>query len=155
MKYLCFALLFVFVFACDTSTPPSDDVVFTKKHWLIGKWKAKAFNGELHETWELIENNLQKAGFYIEDGDTSYSEIVIIAGGQSMPSLRALPINRSVLEYEGETYTAKEMQFKSKTEKNPYQINYESIDKDHFNRIIYGDDEGIEYKTVFEFERMK
>ena len=144
-----------FLLTCEDQTPQTDKLVFTKKHWLIGKWKAKAFNGHLHETWQLQDKHLQNEAYYVEDGDTSYSEIVIIdASGDTLPTLRALPINNKMLEYKGLRYSPTEMIFKSDTEKTPFQINYRYIDKKHFTRTIYGDDDGIEYETVFEFERV-
>ena len=41
---------------------------------MSGKWKTEAFEGEVHELWELKEDgNMQQKGYYIEDQDTLYS----------------------------------------------------------------------------------
>lgn len=146
-------IMLLFVFSCEEKTSEKGPLVFNKKHWLIGKWKTDAFNGSLHEIWRVEGEQLYKEGHYIEKGDTTYSEIVILSVEDSAIILRALPINKAVLEYQGIEATDKKMVFESKIEKEPFQIIYESVDKKHFRRITKNNDDGIEYENVFEFER--
>jgi len=48
--------------------------------WPSGSWVADAFGGELHERWEPgSDGSVVKAeGYFIMDGDTTYSETVVI-----------------------------------------------------------------------------
>ena len=146
-------IMLLFVLSCEEKTSEEGPLVFNKKHWLIGKWKTAAFSGSLFETWRMEGNQLYKEGHYVEKGDTTYSEMVIISVEDSTAILRALPINRAVLEYRGIEITDQKMVFESKVEKEPFQIIYESVDKKHFRRITKNNDDGIEYENVFEFER--
>ena len=72
MNKLLTLIICFLVFSCTTNEKQEDYLNLSSK--LSGKWKAIAFDGELHEKWTLTESGeMLQEGHYIENSDTSYS----------------------------------------------------------------------------------
>ena len=72
MKKITLLISIFFLFSCSKKTEMKDHLNLNSK--LSGKWTAKAFDGELHEEWNLGKDGwMHQDGYYIEKKDTSYA----------------------------------------------------------------------------------
>ncbi|MCI5082163.1 MAG: hypothetical protein MRY78_10730 [Saprospiraceae bacterium] len=139
--------------SCENQTADVNKIVFSKRHWLIGDWQAVAFNGIMHNSWSLEDSVLFKAAHYVEGGDTTYSEISVIAVLDSLPVLRVVPINDRPQEYPCVVYEAERMVFESDVRKEPFRIVMQKTGQDTYTQTNFSNDEGIEYENQFLFEK--
>ena len=128
-----------------------------EKHWLVGNWTAKAFSGRLDEYWKSDSPNglILKAGYYIEDADTSYSETLKLDTLGGSVYMVAKPFNSDSRIYTLKKQTADSLIFENEVYRNPFRIVYTRTDNNHFTRLIIGIEHGDTVRIKFEFERMK
>jgi hypothetical protein len=146
-------LILIFMLGCQ---PRSEKPVF-EKHWLAGNWTAKAFSGRLDEYWKVDSPNglILKAGYYIEDADTSYSETLKIDTLGGSVFMVAKPFNSDSRIYTLKRQTADSLIFENQVYRNPFRIVYVRTDNNHFTRLITGIEHSDTVRIKFEFERME
>lgn len=152
MKYFLLFMLFTLFSNCQTNDKKQDPLNLESK--LAGKWKAKAFDGELHEEWILDENGwMQQVGYYIENSDTSYSaktriekiddDIILFSViKNSNPKIfKAISVNNDQIVFENDDY------------KNPFQVKYEFLTNGKYKRTIKGYEKDSLVIYEFNFEK--
>jgi hypothetical protein len=129
----------------------------SESHWLVGNWTAKAFSGRLDEYWKTDGSNglILKAGYYIEDTDTSYSETLKLDTLGGSVFMVAKPFNSDSRIYTLQKQTVDSLIFENPVYRNPFKIVYHRMDENHFSRLITGIENGDTVRIKFEFERMK
>lgn len=131
----------------------SEDVLHLKGK-LDGHWKAKAFNGELLETWELGKNGfMQQVGYYVENGDTSYSAITRIEKVEGEVILFSVIKGANPKIFKAIGMSDREMVFENKDYRNPYSVRYEFLDDGNYRRTITGLENDSLVSFVFDFKR--
>ncbi len=126
------------------------------KYKLSGKWKTEAFDGELHEKWELKEDgNMQQKGYYIEKQDTLYSATTRIQIVEDDIVLFSIIKNSNPKIFIATSINEKAIVFENKDYKNPYQVKYEFIDNDNYRRTIRGYEKDSLVIYEFNFKKVK
>lgn len=122
---------------------------------LAGAWVAEAFGGEIHERWEeQADGSLMKtAGYFIADGDTSYSETVRIGEIGGTVYLIAHPSPGGVKVWEQTKASPTGMTFENPNEANPARIVYVFTGDGAFTRTLYGREGGEEVVNELRFAR--
>jgi hypothetical protein len=123
---------------------------------LSGKWKTEAFDGELHEKWELKEDgSIQQKGYYIEKQDTLYSATTRIQKVEDDIVLFSIIKNSNPKIFIATSINEKAIVFENKDYKNPYQVKYEFIDNDNYRRTIRGYEKDSLVIYEFNFKKVK
>ena len=113
-----------------------------------------AFNGELHETWQLGSHGwMEQQGYYIEKQDTSYSAKTRIEKVGDDIILFSVIKDSNPKIFKAVKVTDKELVFENKDYKNPFKVRYQFIHENQYHRTItgYENDSLVEYK--FEFKK--
>lgn len=107
---------------------------------LEGAWVAEAFGGEIHERWEAGRGGtLVKAeGYFVADGDTTYSERVTIGRLGEGTYLVAHPSTGGVMVWEQAASTPTSMIFENENVPNPSRIVYAFVADGTFTRTLHG-----------------
>ena len=120
---------------------------------LVGTWVAEAFGGEIHERWELDSDGvlLKQEGYFIADGDTSYSETVAIGEVGETTYLIAHPSTGGVMVWEQTDASPTGMTFENPNNANPSRIVYRFDGDGAFTRTLYGMENGEETVNELNF----
>ena len=123
--------------------------------WLSGSWVAHAFGGELHERWESgSDGSVVKAdGYFIMDGDTTYSETVVIGELGATIYLVAHPSTGGVLVWEAVHSERDMMWFENSSNSNPRRIEYMLGSTGTFTRTLYRHEGGEAVATELVFRK--
>ena len=154
MKIVSISLiLLIILMSCNEDRQLTDHLQLQSK--LEGKWMAKAFDGELHDSWHLNQDGwMQQQGYYIEGRDTSYAAKTLIQKvGEEIILL-------SVIK-DGNPKVFKSVQrednlivFKNDDYKNPYQVKYEFLSDTTYRRTIEGMEQDSLVRYVFDFKKV-
>ena len=149
IPFLIFVLLFT---SCEKENV--DKLKLESK--LSGKWIAKAFDGELHEAWQLDKDGwmLQK-GYYIEGVDTSYSAQTKIEKVNEQLILFSVIKNSTPKIFQAKERFDNKILFENKDYRNPFEVVYEFIDSGNYRRTIKGMENDSLVTYVFNFKKQK
>lgn len=138
--------------SCNNHNKIEDHLKLESK--LAGKWKAKAFDGELHEEWKLNEQGwMQQEGFYIEGTDTSYAAISQIEKVKDDIILLSIIRNSNPKIFKAVLSASNKIIFENKEYKNPYEVTYEFISNSSYRRTIRGYEN--DSLVIYEFDFKK
>ncbi|MEO0557951.1 MAG: DUF6265 family protein, partial [Bacteroidota bacterium] len=129
MRTFCLLSLLAGMAGCtSTSSEPTPSVEPEPSAMapLAGSWVAEAFGGEIHESWVPgPEGSLQKSeGYFVADGDTSYSEVVNIGPIGETTYLVAHPSTGGVMVWEQTAVSEAGATFENANNANPARIDY-------------------------------
>ena len=146
------SLLLVGLMLPGTASLSAQDQVLP---WLTGSWVAEAFGGELHERWGPgPDGSVVKAeGYFIMDGDTTYSETVVIGELGGTIYLIAHPSTGGILVWEAVHSEHDMMWFENPSNSNPRRIEYMLGSTGTFTRTLYRHDGGQEVATELMFRK--
>lgn len=151
MKYLLIFVMVIAFCSCKSECPVEDHLKLKSK--LAGKWKAKAFDGELHEEWKLGNKGwMEQEGYYIEKGDTSYAAKSQIQGVGEDVILFSVIRNSDPKIFKSIELKDSEMVFENKDYENPFRVRYEFLSDTKYRRTItgYQNDSLVVYEFNFE-----
>ncbi len=149
MTTLCAAFSATILLSC--TTPPSPGT----PHWLSGSWTAPAFDGVLRETWEQEGSALLvKAGYYIEQSDTLYSEQVRIDSLFDGTYLLAQPKGGHPVIFRLVEKSDSAMTFRNPGNRNPFEVTYRRMSDDRFVRTTVGMEGSDTVRNRFDFTRV-
>lgn len=122
---------------------------------LVGSWVAEAFGGAIHERWEQTPDGVvvKAEGYYIAEGDTSYSETVAMGQLGARAYLVAHPSTGGVLVWEQTAATADSTVYENPNVANPSRIVYAFSSDSLFTRTLYGRDGDEDTVTALRFVR--
>ncbi|MDX1421407.1 MAG: DUF6265 family protein [Rubricoccaceae bacterium] len=122
---------------------------------LAGAWVAEAFGGAIHERWEAADDGalLKAEGYFVADGDTSYSEVVRIGEVAGVTYLVAHPSTGGVMVWEQTAASPAGMTFENPTLEHPARIVYAFEGDGAFTRTLYGVQDGEEVVNELRFVR--
>lgn len=150
MRPLCLTCLLTLIAGCtSTSSEPEVPVEpeVSAMAPLAGSWVAEAFGGEIHESWAPgPDGSLHKTeGYFVADGDTSYSEVVNIGPIGETTYLVAHPSTGGVMVWAQTNVSATGATFENSNNGNPSRIEYAFTGEDTFTRTLIGreDDEPV------------
>ena len=154
MKTLHVFFLILLLTACrETNTLLSQLHLDTK---LSGKWRATAFNGELHEEWKLgSEGWMQQQGYYIEKNDTTYTAKTQILKVDEELILFSVIKNANPKIFKSVLTEENKLIFENKDYKNPYQVTYEFLSEEHYRRTLTGYEKDSLVVYEFEFQKVR
>lgn len=123
---------------------------------LVGTWVAEAFGGEIHERWELgADGSIAKAeGWFVQDGDTTYSERVVIGSLGGRTYLIAHPSTGGLLVWEAVEGSA-DVTFENPNLRDPRRIEYLVGPGATFTRTLHRVEGGTEVATELFFRRRR
>ena len=154
MRFYVFIVLVFLVFSCKEETEVIDKL--NLEHKLSGKWIAKAFDGELHETWKLDSDGwMLQEGYYIEKIDTSYSARTRIELVNEELILLSVIKNSTPKIFQAIERSDSKIIFENKDYKNPYEVVYEFIDGKNYRRTIKGLENDSLVTYIFNFKKTK
>ncbi|WP_167769679.1 hypothetical protein [Gaetbulibacter sp. S0825] len=150
MRFSVILVLMLLFFSCNEEFKVEDKL--SLEHKLSGKWIAKAFDGELHETWKLDSDGwMLQEGYYIESSDTSYSARTRIEKVNNEIILFSVIKNSTPKIFQSKEHNESKMVFENMDYKNPYQVVYEFIDDNNYRRTIKGFESDSLVTYVFDF----
>ena len=153
MKYILTVLVGIFIISCNNNYRVDDHLNLNNK--LAGKWKAKAFDGELHEEWKLSNDGwMQQQGYYIEKSDTSYSARTRIEKVGEEIILVSVIKNSNPKIFQATTSSENEIIFENNDYKNPFQVTYEFLSAKNYRRTIKGYEKDSLVTYVFDFSKI-
>lgn len=152
MKKLGILLIALLLYSCRVNNTSKDQLKLEDK--LSGKWKATAFDGELHEEWMLNEDGwMMQEGHYIEQNDTSYSAFTLIQKIKNEVILLSVIKNADPKIFKAESVKENEIVFSNSDYKNPFEVKYEFFAEDSYRRTIKGYESDSLVTYEFNFER--
>ncbi len=152
MRFFAFFISALLFISCKQETKVVDKLNLETK--LSGKWIAKAFDGELHETWKLNSDGwMLQEGFYIEEKDTSYSAQTKIEKVNKQLILFSVIKNSTPKIFQAKEYIDNKIVFENKDYKNPYEVVYEFIDTENYRRTIKGFENDSLVTYIFDFKK--
>jgi len=152
MKNLVLFIVCLMLLSCNEINHDKDHLEL--KSILSGKWKAKAFDGELHEEWTLNDNGwMQQEGYYIEKNDTSYAANTQIQKVGKDIILFSVIRNSNPKIFKLISQKKDEMVFENDDYKNPFQVKYEFLASDKYRRTIRGYENDSLVIFEFNFEK--
>lgn len=138
--------------SCQNENVQKDHLMLESK--LAGKWKARAFDGELHEEWKLnAQGWMQQQGYYIEGTDTSYAAVTQIEQLNDEIILFSIIRNSSPKIFKSVLTATDKMIFENKDYKNPFEVTYEFISDQKYRRTIKGYENDSLVVYEFDFEK--
>jgi len=154
VKNLLIIATSLLIISCNGNNQSEDHLSLKDK--LAGKWKAKAFSGELHEEWKLEKNGwMQQRGYYIEKNDTSYSAITRIEKIGNDVILFSVIKNSNPKIFKAISTSDNKIVFENKDYKNPYQVKYEFFTNSNYRRTIMGYENDSLVTYEFNFKKLK
>ena len=152
MKFLTFIVLTLLIFSCKDTRVKSQ---LNFSHKLEGKWKAAAFNGQLHETWQSTSDGwIMQQSFYIENNDTNYSAKTKIEKVADELILFSVIKNSTPKIFKAIKATPDSIIFENSDYKNPYRVKYEFLSANNYQRTISGYEQDSLVTFVFNFEKV-
>ena len=152
MKYIYTLLIPLFIISCNKSTELHDHLNLRDE--LVGSWVAKAFNGELRESWSLNKSGwMEQQGYYIENGDTSYSAQTQIQKVNDDIILFSVIKNSNPKIFKVVEKNEGMFLFKNSDYKNPYEVKYEFLSSDKYRRTITGYEGDSLVTYIFDFNK--
>lgn len=152
MKHPILIMLGLVLLSCCEQAKTEDHLGLQSK--LSGKWKAAAFDGELHETWTLNDKGwMQQEGFYIEKSDTSYAAQTQVQSVGDDVILFSVIRNSNPKIFKQVHSEENKMVFENDDYKNPFQVTYEFLSDSSYRRTIRGYEE--DSIVVFQFNFKK
>lgn len=152
MKHL-FVILLLVVMSCSKNKQVTDHLKLNPK--LEGKWVAKAFDGELHETWYLNhEGWMEQTVYYIEAQDTSYRALGRIEKINGDIVLMSIIKEGTPKIFKSVTFSDSVITFENKDYKNPYLVVYEFTQPNAYRRTITGKENDSLVVYTFDFEKV-
>lgn len=146
--------LLSFLFLCCTNEIVIQDSLKLNSK-LSGHWQTAAFDGELHESWDLQADGwMQQQGYYIEKGDTSYSAKTKIEQIGEEVILISVIKNSNPKIFKAVELTDQSILFENKDYKNPFQVHYEFLSDTQYRRTIKGYERDSLVSYVFDFEKV-
>ncbi len=140
--------------SCNREIKSNDPLNLESK--LSGKWVAKAFDGELHETWQIGDDGwMLQQGYYIEKADTSYSAQTRIEKVSNELILFSVIKNATPKIFQAIEQADNKIVFENRDYRNPYMVVYEFIDKNNYQRTIKGLENDSLVTYIFNFEKIK
>ena len=128
----------------------------SSRHKISGKWRATAFNGELHEEWKLgSEGWMQQQGYYIEKNDTTYTAKTQILKVDEELILFSVIKNANPKIFKSVLTEENKLIFENKDYKNPYQVTYEFLSEEHYRRTLTGYEKDSLVVYEFEFQKVR
>jgi len=153
MKYILLILAGLISVSCNKNLQVEDHLNLRIK--LEGKWKANAFDGELHEEWKLGDDGwMQQQGYYIEKSDTSYSAKTRIEKVGEEIILLSVIKNSNPKIFQATTSGENEIIFENNDYKNPFQVTYEFLSAKNYRRTIKGYEKDSLVAYVFDFSKI-
>ena len=154
MKSALILLLICAFVGCQNSPLQIDRLGLQNK--LQGKWKAKAFDGELHERWKLSDDGwMIQEGFYIENGDTTFSSITTIETIANELLLISVIKESNPKIFKATTQRENEIVFENDDYKNPFKVHYEFMTDQLYRRTITGYEKDSLVNYIFNFEKVE
>lgn len=151
-NYFLFLVISCFLVSCNHEQQAKDHLNLSDK--LSGQWKAKAFDGELHEQWTLGDHGwMLQEGYYIAENDTSYSALTKIEKVGKDIILFSVIKDANPKIFKSIEATDNKIIFENKDYKNPFQVTYEFLDKQNYRRTIRGYEK--DSLVVYEFNFKK
>lgn len=146
---IALALILAF-FSCKMDKRQTDPLNLAPK--LAGKWTARAFDGELHEEWQLGSDGwMEQQGYYIEAGDTTYAAKTRIwqLGDEIILTSVIKDANPKIFKSVGKSDS--KLVFENGDYQNPFQVTYEFISNNIYRRTIrgYANDSLVAYEFNF------
>jgi hypothetical protein len=152
MKFILLIIINLLLISCQENSSEKDHLNLENK--LSGKWKAKAFDGELHEEWILDKNGwMQQVGYYIENKDTTYSAKTRIEKIDNNIILFSIIKNSNPKIFKAKSFDNDQIIFENDDYKNPYQVKYEFLTNGKYRRTIKGYEK--DSLVVYEFNFVK
>ena len=152
MKIIPILFLCSLIFSCDEHSDVKDRLDLEKK--LSGKWRAKAFDGELHEEWKLNADGwMEQEGYYIENKDTSYAALTQIQKVGDDIILFSVIKNSNPKIFKSISLDESRIIFANEDYKNPYQVTYEFLSDQSYRRTIKGREKDSLVMYEFNFEK--
>ena len=152
MNKIGILLVALLVYSCGGNNAPKDHLKLTDN--LSGKWKATAFDGELHEEWKLGKDGwMMQKGHYIEDNDTTYSAVTVIQKIKEDIILLSVIKDADPKVFKAISVKESEIVFNNSDYKNPFEVKYEFITKDTYRRTIKGYESDSLVSYEFNFKR--
>lgn len=125
------------------------------KH-LVGTWQSPAWSGRLSETWRVGEDGwLHQQAYYFEEADTSYRAHSKIEKVGDDLILFTVIENSNPKIFKSVMISDDIVVFKNSDYKNPYEVTYHLMDKNHFQRTITGMENDSLVSYTFKFKRVK
>lgn len=154
MKKLHLVLFAFFLLACGEQETAIQDKLNLKEK-LNGAWTAKAFDGELHESWHLNDDGwMEQRGFYIEAADTSYSaKSQIMKVGEEVILFSVIKNSNPKIFKAIETLDNK-LVFFNDDYSNPFKVTYEFQDSLKYRRTIQGKENDSLVEYIFTFRKV-
>ena len=151
MKHILAIFTIFFFFSCNQESRNLDNLNLKSK--LEGKWKTKAFDGELHEKWTVSDNGwMEQEGYYIEQNDTSYSAKTRIEKITNEIILLSIIKNSNPKVFKAISFEENKIVFENDDYKNPYNVKYEFLSENRYRRTIKGFEKDSLVTYVFNFE---
>lgn len=152
MKVLVLSFCLLLLFSCKHNSKKLDKLNLESK--LSGRWIAKAFDGELHETWQLdVDGWMLQEGYYIEALDTSYSAKTRVELVNDELILLSVIKNSTPKIFQAKERSDSKIIFENKDYKNPYEVTYEFIDSKNYRRTIKGLENDSLVTYIFDFKK--
>lgn len=145
---------FLALVACGQPGGPTDRTGLQPR--LAGTWQAEAFDGMLHETWQLDDDGfMRQQSVYIENGDTLYqatSKIQEVAGELILLSV----IKESAPKvFQAVSRTSDQIVFENADYANPNKVTYAFIDAQNYHRTISGIQQDSAVQYLFTFRKVE
>lgn len=152
MKSFIFCTCLLLLVSCNGEIKNNDELNLESK--LSGKWIAEAFDGELHENWQLGDDGwmLQK-GYYIEKADTSYSAQTRIEKVNNELILFSVIKNSTPKIFQAIEQSNNKIVFENRDYRNPYKVTYEFFDSNKYVRTIEGLENDSLVIYTFDFKK--
>lgn len=153
MRVLAPLMLVLFCLAAPTPATGQDSL----QRLLPGVWVADAFGGQLHERWELGPDGsvVKSEGYFVMDGDTTYSETVVVAELAGSTYLIAHPSTGGVLVWAATEMGEGSAAFENSRNSDPRRIEYLFGGESTFTRTLYRRENGEEVVTELFFRRRR
>lgn len=146
-------LLFFFSLTISVSAAAYTDDPFPDLNQLLtGEWSSPAWNGELIETWRMIDaSTFESSAVYLEKKDTLYASTSRIekVGGKWM--LFSVIKDGTPKIFQAVSSSASHILFENPDYDNPRQVRYSFTERNKFNRTITGVEEGQPATYTFNF----
>ena len=140
------------MFGCQNQVSYNDELNLENK--LSGFWVATAFDGELHENWELGENGwMNQVAHYIEKKDTSYSASTQIQKINNEILLISVIKNSNPKIFKSVENKGDKIVFENTDYQNPSKVIYEFIDDVNYRRTIIGKENDSLVTYEFNFKK--
>lgn len=124
-------------------------------HHLVGSWQAKAWSGDLHETWTIgTDSWLIQQAFYFEKTDTSYRAHSKIERVKDDLILFTVIKDSTPKIFKATNVQPDSIVFENRDYKNPYKVVYFFDDENHYRRTITGFEQDSLVSYTFNFKKV-